>query len=274
MPELPEVETVRRQLEAELPGRRIRGVRVLLPRTLKNITPGELEERLKGRRFASVERRGKFLLLRLDDGASLIIHLRMTGRLTVVDAAEPDGPYTRVAVALDDGRELRFHDMRTFGTWHYVGEGADSLPPGLRSMGVEPLSDAFSPDALAAICAGRRAPVKAVLLDQRRIAGIGNIYADEALFRAGIDPGRPAGSLTEEELARLHKSIRDVLTDSLAKGGTTVRDYVNGRGAPGEFQHYLDVYGRAGEPCRRCGTPIVRRKLAGRGTHACPQCQR
>ncbi|HEY8417013.1 MAG TPA: bifunctional DNA-formamidopyrimidine glycosylase/DNA-(apurinic or apyrimidinic site) lyase [Limnochordales bacterium] len=274
MPELPEVETVRRQLQAALPGRRIEGVDVRLARVLQNIAPDALKERIVGRRFTGVDRRGKFLILHLDEGARLIVHLRMTGRLTVSRAADPEWPYTRVVVPLDDGRQLRFSDMRTFGTWHYIGDGYGGEPPGLVSMGVEPLSDAFTPDTLAAVLAGRRAPIKAVLLDQRRIAGIGNIYADEALFRAGIAPGRPAGSLSEQEVARLHHAIRAVLQASLDQGGTTVRDYVNGRGAPGEFQKYLDVYGRAGQPCRRCGTPLVKRKVAGRGTHVCPQCQR
>lgn len=274
MPELPEVETVRRQLASALPGRRITGLGVRLPRLLRNIEPERLEERVAGRRFAAVQRRGKFLLLHLDDGARLIVHLRMTGRLTVAPTGDPEGPHTHIVVALDGGLELRFSDQRTFGTWHYVADDYGQEPPGLVSMGVEPLGDDFSPEALAALVAGRRAPIKAVLLDQRRVAGIGNIYADEALFRAGIDPARPAGSLSEADLARLHRTIRAVLQDSLAKGGTTVRDYVNGRGVPGEFQRYLDVYGRAGQPCRRCGTAIVRRRVAGRGTHVCPRCQR
>lgn len=274
MPELPEVETVRRQLAAALPGRRITGLDVRLPRLLQNIDAAELAQRITGRRFTGVDRRGKFLLLHLDDGARLIVHLRMTGRLTVSGGDEPPGPHTRIVVPLDDGTELRFSDLRTFGTWHYVAEGAGPGPPGLVSMGVEPLSDAFSPERLAAIVAGRGAPIKAVLLDQRRVAGIGNIYADEALFRAGIDPERPAGSLSEEEITRLHGAIRAVLHDSLAKGGTTVRDYVNGRGVPGDFQRYLDVYGRAGQPCRRCGTTLEKRRVAGRGTHVCPRCQR
>lgn len=273
MPELPEVETVRRQLAAVLPGRRIKGVDVRLARILRNIAPEALQERIIGRRFTGVDRRGKFLILHLDDGARLIVHLRMTGRMTVARAGDPEWPYTRVVVSLDGGSELRFSDVRTFGTWHYAGDTGGE-PPGLAAMGVEPLSDGFTPDTLAGVLAGRRAPVKAVLLDQRRIAGIGNIYADEALFRAGIDPARPAGSLSAEEVTRLHEKIREVLQASLEKGGTTVRDYVNGRGVPGEFQKYLEVYGRAGQPCRRCGTQLVKRKVAGRGTHVCPRCQR
>lgn len=274
MPELPEVETVRRQLAAALPGRPIAGVRVLLPRMLHGVSPEELARRLLGRRFTAVERRGKFLLLKLDDGATLIVHLRMTGRLTLSDGRERGGPYTRAVITFAGGGELRFSDQRTFGTWHYVAEGAGAPPPGLVGMGVEPLSDSFTAEALAQLAFGRRTPIKALLLDQRRIAGVGNIYADEALFRAGVDPARPAGSLTAAEIERLHGAIRAVLEDALSKGGTTVRDYVNGEGTPGRFQDFLHVYGRAGQPCRRCGAAIARRKLAGRGTHSCPRCQR
>lgn len=286
MPELPEVETVRRQLVAELPGRTVSGVRVLLPRTVQNVTPEALARLVTGRTFGDVVRRGKYLLLPFtsddrtgkgterNDAAKLIVHLRMTGRLTVAPENAPEEPYTRVVFALDDGRELRFADMRTFGTIHFLGDGHDDGPPGLATLGPEPLEASFTPDVLAAALAGRRAPVKAVLLDQRRVAGLGNIYVDEALYASRIHPEKPAGKLGDDEIQRLHAAIRAVLDDAVAKGGTTIRDYVDGRGVPGEFQQYLRVYGRAGEPCRRCGGSIVRLRVAGRGTHVCPVCQR
>ncbi|MFO7265540.1 MAG: DNA-formamidopyrimidine glycosylase [Limnochordales bacterium] len=282
MPELPEVETVRRQLAAALPGRTVVDVDVRLARTVQNATPEELAAFVRGRAFAGVGRRGKYLLLPLqprreggagDEPEQLVVHLRMTGRLTVAGAREAADPYTRVVFVLDDGRELRFADVRTFGTIHLCGPGRPA-PRGLQELGPEPLDDAFTPDVLAAALRGRRAPVKAVLLDQRCVAGVGNIYADEALFAAGIHPGRAAASLTAEETALLHAALREVLEKAIAFGGTTIRDYVNGNGAPGGFQRCLQVYGRAGEPCPHCGEPIARLRLAGRGTHFCPRCQR
>lgn len=291
MPELPEVETVRRQLVEVLPGRTVTGVRVHLPRVVQNVAPDELARLVTGRTFADVMRRGKYLLLpfmsddgtdagadRNDDaepaGAKLIVHLRMTGRLMVVPEGADEDPYVRVVFALDDERELRFADMRTFGTIHFVGDGYDNGPPGLATLGPEPLDPAFTPDVLAAALSGRRAPVKAVLLDQRRVAGLGNIYVDEALHASRIHPENPAGKLGRDEIERLHAAIRAVLEDAVAKGGTTIRDYVDGRGVPGEFQQYLHVYGRAGQRCGRCGQEIVRLRVAGRGTHVCPGCQR
>lgn len=277
MPELPEVETVRRQLAAALPGRTVETVRVLLPRVVQNVTPEELGSLVAGRSFADIGRRGKFLLLNFarhnGSDARLIIHLRMTGRLMVTDAQADELPYTRVVFSLDDGRELRFADMRTFGTLHFVGEGHDDGPPSLASLGPEPLDDSFTPDVLADALAGRRAPIKAVLLDQRRVAGLGNIYVDESLYLTRIHPERPAGELTDEEIARLHGAIRSVLEEAIVKGGTTIRDYVDGRGVPGEFQQYLHAYGRAGQPCGRCGAEFIRLRVAGRGTHVCPRCQ-
>lgn len=284
MPELPEVETVRRQLAEALPGRTVVDVAVSLPRTLQNATPEELRAFVVGRAFADVGRRGKYLLLSLHDGRAngaatagdhrqLVVHLRMTGRLTVIEAAAPLPPHTRVVFSLDDGRQLRFADVRTFGTIHLVGRGKQG-PRGLQELGPEPLDDGFTPEALAAAVRSRRAPVKTVLLDQRRVAGLGNIYVDEALHMAGIHPQRPALQLTGDELARLHAAVRAVLREAVEQGGTTIRDYVDGNGVPGGFQRRLRVYGRAGEACPCCGGPIERLRVAGRGTHVCPRCQR
>lgn len=284
MPELPEVETVRRKLARVLPGRTVVGVDVRLPRTVRNAAPEEFKALVRGRTFADVQRRGKYLLLSFGEASSngaasadgqieaLVVHLRMTGRLTVSPGDAPLDPYTRVVFTLDEGVQLRFADVRTFGTIHVVGDGRHG-PPGLDELGPEPLDDAFTPEVLAAALAGRRAPVKAVLLDQRRVAGLGNIYVDETLYDAGIHPRRPGGQLTDEEVVRLHEGIRAVLREAIDKGGTTVRDYVDGNGSPGGFQKYLRVYGRSGEPCGRCGGRIEKLRVAGRGTHVCPRCQ-
>lgn len=273
MPELPEVETVRGQLEAVLPGRRVTAVDVLLPRMLQNVTPDELAERVVDHRFGTIARRGKFLLLHVGDEARLIIHLRMTGRLLVAGQNDEPDPYTRLTFTLDGGDELRFADVRTFGTLHYSGAPGEGEPPGLVNMGPEPLEDGFTADVLGAALEERRAPIKAVLLDQRRVAGLGNIYVDEALYLAGVHPERPGGSLSDVEIETLHEKIRTVLQEALVAGGTTIRDYVDGRGVPGQFQQYLHAYGRAGEPCGRCGTEFIRLKIAGRSSHVCPTCQ-
>lgn len=273
MPELPEVETVRGQLGAVLPGRQVTAVAVSLPRMVHNVTPDELASRLVGRRFGHIGRRGKFLLLHVDDTARLIIHLRMTGRLVVAAKDDEPEPHTRMTFALDGDDELRFADVRTFGTLHYSGSPGEGEPPGLVHMGPEPLEDSFTPDVLGAAVSGRRAPIKAVLLDQRRVAGLGNIYVDEALYLSGVHPERPGGALTDAEIETLYHHIRSVLKDALVAGGTTIRNYVDGRGVPGEFQQYLHAYGRAGEKCGRCGTQFVRLKVAGRSSHVCPNCQ-
>ncbi|MBO8141742.1 MAG: bifunctional DNA-formamidopyrimidine glycosylase/DNA-(apurinic or apyrimidinic site) lyase [Firmicutes bacterium] len=275
MPELPEVETVRRHLAGTLPGRQVADVEVLLPRIVRNAEPGAFAAGVRGRRFAGVGRRGKFLLLDLDDRSCIVVHLRMTGRLTVDAQDAVRHPHTRVVFVLEGGDELRFTDTRTLGTVHWLsGRNDPAGPPGLARMGVEPLSEEFTPQVLASLASGRRAPIKAFLLDQRQVAGLGNIYADEALFRAGIDPRRPAGSLSAAEIERLWRAVRAVLGDALANGGTTIRDYVNGEGAPGRFQEWLAVYGRSGRPCPRCGTAVARIVRSGRSWHWCPGCQR
>lgn len=273
MPELPEVETVRTQLNGVLPNRRVEGVDVLLPRMLQNISGDELQKRVVGRRFGPVGRRGKYLLLPVGGDSRLIIHLRMTGRLTIATANESRGRHTRIVFRLDKGDELRFADVRTFGTLHYSPAPGEGEPPGLRTIGPEPLDDAFTETVLQEACSGRTAPIKAVLLDQRRVAGLGNIYVDEALYLSGLHPQRPAGTLAAGEIRTLHEKIRSVLQEAIAEGGTTFRDYVDGRGEQGGFQQYLQAYGRAGEQCDRCGTLFVRLKVAGRSSHVCPTCQ-
>lgn len=274
MPELPEVETVRRHLAPRLPGRRIAAVETSLPRTLQNTDPERLRRLVVGETFGDVGRRGKFLLLSVGERARLIIHLRMTGRLLLAREDDEPASHTRVVFYLDGGKQLRFADVRTFGTIHYSPAPGEGEPPSLAQMGPEPLSAEFTPAVLARALAGRRAPVKAVLLDQRRVAGLGNIYVDEALYLSGVHPSRPGGAVDEAETERLHENIRFVLQEALRAGGTTIRDYVDGGGNPGRFGARLQAYGRAGEECNRCGGRFERLKVAGRSSHVCSGCQR
>lgn len=273
MPELPEVETIRRSLEPHLVGQEITAVQVFRPRQLKNVTPAELNRRLVGRRIAELGRRGKYLLVNLEGGEVLVVHLRMTGRLLFYPQGAAVTPYTRLLMALTPPAQLHLHDVRSFAmVFLTTSEALPSLPD-LVSLGPEPLGPAFTPQGLGKALAKHRGPIKNVLLAQRVVAGLGNIYADEALFRAGISPLRPANTLTAEEVARLFTGIRAVLQEAIAAGGTSIRDYVNGQGAPGAFQRQLAVYGRKGEPCRRCGTLLMGERLAGRSTVFCPKCQ-
>lgn len=271
MPELPEVETIRRGLAEAARGRRIVGIRMTPAgeRLLQGVPPEAFAARLQGRRIEDVRRRGKYLLFLLDDGAAFVCHLRMTGRFEVEPGDAADGPFFRAALRLDDGHELRWRDARRFGTWAIY----DDLVALDERLGPEPLGEGFTVERLADALAGRRAPIKAVLLDQRRVAGLGNIYVDEALHLARIHPQRPAGTLTRDEIARLHAAIRVALDKGIANFGTTFRSFVNAFGGEGRNREHLLVYGRQGEPCASCGTPIARIVVGGRGTHLCPMCQ-
>ncbi|HEU5430295.1 MAG TPA: DNA-formamidopyrimidine glycosylase [Thermomicrobiales bacterium] len=274
MPELPEVETSRRTLEPLVAGRRIVGLRVGdFPGVLGGDDPAAVEARLAGSTIERVRRRGKYLLLELDDGTTIEAHLRMTGQLVVVPAGTSPLRFEHLAIALDDGQEIRFADQRKFGRVRHLPEGAaDRLEA---RLGPEPLSAGFTAAALAAAVARRPGKIKSVLLDQRLVAGLGNIYVDEALFLARIHPERAANSLTEAETRRLHRVIRAVLRAGIARRGTSFSSYRDARGASGENQRFLNVYGRArGGRCPRCGGEIARIVVGGRGTHFCPVCQR
>jgi formamidopyrimidine-DNA glycosylase len=275
VPELPEVETVRRQLEPLLVGRRFEQVEIRDPRLVRPLEPLEVAAELEGERVAAVERRGKYLIVRFESGLALLIHLRMTGSLSHVAAPNglPDDPYRRAVVRLDDGSDVAYRDVRRFGTWVVVD------PPELETylgsrLGAEPLDRSFAPARLAARLAGRRAPIKAALLDQRTLAGMGNIYVDEALWRAKIHPLRAAGELGDDDVQHLTRAIKDALRAGIARQGATLRDYRRPDGGSGRMQHEFKVYGREGEPCERCGTPIVKTRAGGRGTWFCPTCQR
>jgi formamidopyrimidine-DNA glycosylase len=274
MPELPEVETVRSTLEPRLVGRRFDEVDIADSRLTRPVDPAEVAAELTGERVAAVARRGKYLIVRFESGLILLIHLRMTGSLvhTRNGAAESD-PHSRAVVRLDDGSDVTYRDVRRFGTWLVLAE--DELAPYLSErLGLEPLDPGFTSRDLGARLEGRRTPVKAALLDQRTLAGVGNIYADEALWRARIHPRRPAGELDAAEIRALHRGIRRALEAGIERQGATLRDYRTPDGGSGRMQHEFKVYGREGEPCARCRAPIEKTRLAGRGTWFCPICQR
>jgi formamidopyrimidine-DNA glycosylase len=273
MPELPEVESVRRRLAPLLERRRFDRVAISDTRLTRPFDPREVAGELEGERVESLERRGKYLIVRFESGRALLIHLRMTGSLRHGEAGTlPDDPYRRAVVRLDDGSDVAYRDVRRFGTWLLLEP--DEVDPYLAErVGSEPLLDSFRARDLAARLAGRKAPLKAAILDQRTVAGIGNIYADEALWRARLHPLRPAASLDPEEVKALHRGIRKALQVGIARQGSTLRDYALPDGGSGAMQHEFKVYGRGGEPCERCGTPIDKTRVAGRGTWYCPTCQ-
>jgi formamidopyrimidine-DNA glycosylase len=272
MPELPEVETVRARLAPVLAGRRFERVEIDDPRLVRPYEPAEVAAELQGERVAAVERRGKYLIVRFESGRSLLIHLRMTGSLRHSRGVLAEDPHRRAVVRLDDGSDVIYRDVRRFGTWLVLE--ADELGPYLSTrVGEEPLDALFTSARLGERLATRRAPIKAALLDQRTLAGMGNIYVDEALWRARIHPLRPALSLDRNELRRLHCGVRASLEHGIARQGSTLRDYRLPDGASGTMQHEFKVYGRGGEPCDRCATPIAKTRIAGRGTWYCPTCQ-
>ena len=274
MPELPEVETVRANLEPVLRGRRFARVEIHDPRVTRPFEPSAVARELQDQRVASVERRGKYLIVRFESGRVLLVHLRMTGSFRHASAGPPaDDPHARAVVTLDDGSDVVYRDVRRFGTWLVVDESELDTYLAAR-LGAEPLERGFGPAALATRLAGRRAPVKAALLDQRTVAGLGNIYVDEALGRARLHPLRPAGELDADEIRALHGGIRAALRMGIARQGATLRDYAQPDGRRGSMQDEFKVYGREGEPCRRCGTPIEKTRAGGRGTWYCPSCQR
>jgi formamidopyrimidine-DNA glycosylase len=275
VPELPEVETIRSRLAPRLEGRTFERVEIVDPRLTRPEPPEAIAEALEGERIVAVGRRGKYLVFAFDSGRHLLVHLRMTGNVEhPARGGLAADPYRRAVVRLDDGSEVAYRDVRRFGTWALLEPGELDDYFAARRLGGEPLERGFTTRALAQSLAGRRAPIKAALLDQRAAAGIGNIYADEALWRAKIHPLRPAGSLDPDEVARLRKAIRAALEMGIARQGATLRDYRDPEGRRGRMQDEFKVYGRVGEPCPRCGTPIEKTRAGGRGTWYCPHCQR
>jgi formamidopyrimidine-DNA glycosylase len=266
LPELPEVETIRVALEPLLTGRRIERAELFDYRLTLPEPPEAVAQELAGERIVEVDRRGKYLLLRFESERVLLIHLRMTGSLRA--GRLEDDAYRRALLELDDGSSVAYRDIRRFGTWLLL-DAEDVEPYLAERLSVDPFDRRFDLARLA----GRRAPVKAAILDQRAVAGLGNIYADEALWRAQIHPLRPAGSLDAEELRRLKRAIRQALRMGIARQGASLRDYSDPNGRRGRMQHEFKVYGREGEPCERDGTPIAKTRVGGRGTWYCPSCQ-
>ncbi|GGJ72436.1 formamidopyrimidine-DNA glycosylase [Anoxybacillus voinovskiensis] len=272
MPELPEVETVKRTLLPLTAGKTIERVEVFWENIIKKPDVATFTEMLQGQTVRGIERRGKFLKFLLDDYV-LVSHLRMEGRYRVAPASEPLEPHTHVILHFDDGTQLRYRDVRKFGTMHLFKAGEEEKELPLAKLGPEPFSAAFTPAFLMDKLKKTNRMLKSVLLDQTVVVGLGNIYVDETLFRSQLHPERSASSLTAEEIERLHREIAATLKEAIAHGGSTVRSYVNTEGKAGTFQQQLFVYGRKGEPCKRCGHLVQKIIVAGRGTHYCAQCQ-
>jgi formamidopyrimidine-DNA glycosylase len=271
VPELPEVETIRGQLAPLVEGRTLVRMEILDPRWSRPLAPSELAAAVEGRRVLELGRRGKYLVWNFSGDVHLVQHLRMTG--AVLLEPDPEPAHVRVRLAFKPKRELLITDARRFGTGELLlGSGALEAFFAQR-LGVEPLQPGFTPKHLRELARGRVAPVKAFLLDQRMIAGVGNIYADEALFRARIHPRRPAGRLTREQYALLRDAVDDALGAGIDARGASIDDFRHVDGLRGAFQDQFLVYGRAGEPCVRCGTPITKMVVAGRGTYVCEHCQ-
>ncbi len=275
MPELPEVETIRRQLAERIPGRSFAAVEVHDPKLVSPEDPGVFVSQVAGQRVRSVDRRGKYLLVELESGDTLAVHLRMTGRLHWRPGApDEEERFLRARFDLDDGSTLTFGDMRRFGrAWIVPAALADREGYWTARVGIEPLSPRFTRRVLADLLEGRRGPIKAVLLNQALVAGLGNMYVDEALFQARIHPERPAGTLDADEIRRLHRAIRDRLAAAVEAGGASIDSYRDSLGEKGSMQDLLRVHLHAGEPCPRCRTPIRKTRVAQRGTYWCPTCQ-
>ncbi|MDF2648166.1 MAG: mutM [Paenibacillus sp.] len=273
MPELPEVETVRRTLNNLIIGKTIEQVRVRLPRIIQK--PDDIhmfEVLLQGQTVETIERRGKFLRFILTDYV-MVSHLRMEGRYGLYAGEDPLELHTHVLFRFTDGSELRYKDVRQFGTMHLFPKGEDLTQPPLHKLGLEPLDEGFTFEAFRDRIAHRSTKIKPLLLNQEYIVGIGNIYVDESLFLAGIHPEREASSLSKKELVLLHSAIIRTLRESVEVGGSSIKSYVNGQGEIGLFQHQLNIYGRQSEPCKTCGSEIYKTVVGGRGTHICPTCQ-
>jgi formamidopyrimidine-DNA glycosylase len=272
MPELPEIETIRRGLVPLLTGRKVLEVRVRERRLREPIAVRGLA-RLRGSTVTGIRRRSKYLLMDTDSGLTLLIHLGMTGQLWVADAGKPQRPHEHVVFSLDNSRELRFADARRFGLLRLLKSDLAPRDPRLKGLGPEPLDVELTGETLHHASRGRKKPVKNFLMDTRAIAGVGNIYACEALYRSGVSPRRAVGRIGRPGWDHLLANLRDVLNEAISAGGTTLRDFLNAEGDAGYFAISLRVYDRAGEPCGKCKTRIRRIVQAGRSTFYCPRCQ-
>ncbi len=275
MPELPEVEVLRRSLEAPLQGRRIERVEVHAPALREPLDRHILTKRLAGRAILALRRRAKYLLIDVEGGSTLVVHLGMSGRLTVVESSAPREPHEHLSLQLSEGVRLRLRDPRRFGlAFAAATDGLFERDPHFARLGREPLAPPLTGSELARLAQGGRGPVKGLLMDGSRLVGVGNIYATEALFRAGIHPARSVRRIAAARWDRLADAVVAVLERAIREGGTTLNDFADGAGQPGEFQIALAVYGRAGAPCPACGSAIRRLVQAGRSSFYCPRCQR
>ena len=272
MPELPEVETTRRGIEPHVSGVGVAEV-IVHRHDLRQPVSADLAE-IEGRIIRGVTRRSKYLLVEIDDGSTVLIHLGMSGSLRIADPRDDWRKHDHVGLTMENGKQLRFHDPRRFGLILRIGQPDPHTHPLLAHLGPEPFDETFDASYLKSACSTRSAAIKLVIMDAKVVVGVGNIYASEALFRAGIRPDRPAGKLTKPRCAALVRAIRDVLTESITAGGTTLRDFLHSDGEPGYFQQRLFVYGRKNEPCRVCGTAIRHAVLGQRATFWCPRCQK
>lgn len=273
MPELPEVETVRRTLEPCCQGEKIVELNLLHPDVLLGGSLAEVKKAILGKKILGISRQGKYLIVNLEENLHLVLHLRMTGRFVLAEAEDPIVKHTHVIFKLSNGKELRFIDIRRFGRVELVRTENLTQVSGLRTLGPEPLSEEFNLEYFKAGLKKANRNIKALILDQTFIAGLGNIYADEALFQAKINPSRLAKDIKETEAAHLLKAIKSVIAKAIEARGTTFRDYVDGRGEKGSFQNLLKAYGKGGTPCVDCGVILEKSRVAGRGTVFCPHCQ-
>lgn len=274
MPELPEVETVRRTLQPKLAGLTFTAVQILMPKVIKTPDPDKFREIILDKKITKINRRGKYLLIVLSEKYTLLVHLRMTGRLTCSEKDAPVAKHTHVIFTLSNGLQLRFCDTRQFGRLWLVPSASLEDLAGFKDLGVEPLDEQFTRDFFKKELRRRHGRIKPLLLDQTFIAGLGNIYTDEALHRAKIHPERLSTTLTPREIAHLYRAVREVLREGIENRGTTVRDFIDGNGRAGSYQEMLRVYRREGEPCSHCKRPISRKKVGGRSSYYCPHCQK
>lgn len=274
MPELPEVETIVRGLRKLITGRTIEEVIVREEKLIAFPSVKEFKDGLRQKIIKEVGRRGKYILLKVDKNKTLLIHLRMTGRLLVKPRGIEYDKHTHIIFELDNNLDLRFHNLRKFGRMHLVENNNFEVVGGFNKLGPEPLSNSFTYELFKEMIIRRKANIKSLLLDQSFLAGMGNIYVDEALFNAHISPERSSNTLEEKEIKALYKSIRKVLKEGIESGGTSFSDYRNAEDKKGSYQYHLNVYQQEGKECINCGAEIIKKKIAGRGTHFCPQCQK
>jgi len=274
MPELPEVETIRQDMMKKVKGKKIESVEIKNEKNIRIISPEQFKKKLKGRVIEDIQRRGKFLIIGLDSDDLLIFHLKLTGRLLFFPGGEEEPKYVRIVFTFTDKSRLFFADIRGFADVFLISRSDVETIPAIKNMGPEPLSPDFNPGKLKQILGGKRGKIKPLLMDQSVIAGIGNIYSQEALYRAGIHPEREVSKLTEKEIEAIHRSLVDVLKEAIKYRGSSVDAYLDLNGKEGNYVPHLKIYGREGQICPRCGSSIKKKRVGGRGTYFCSRCQK